>query len=131
VKDVCELMNLAADHIEQHPEQYNFTAGDVHRGGSPQCMLTRMGNIAGMREGTNCDSVSQELLGVDHHSFYAQISATAGMRWGPVVSSCMESECVTLVNDPARVPAAMRALAPQYRGIPIAVRDFFKQTEVA
>lgn len=112
--NIDEAINKAADHIEQHPNLYDFSQGAVpylpeHRA----CMLARIGQMAGMVRGINCDVVSRQILGMEASDFYNLIALSGSPGYS---------------SDPAPVPAAMRKVATHYKGIPLGVRQIFRET---
>jgi hypothetical protein len=120
---VSELINAAADHIAHNPVDYDFKHGGIDRRGAPMCMLARMGDIAGMAEGLGCETIARELLGASPEQFYSAICASMGLSWHSSFGN-------SIVYQASVVPAAMRAIASRYEGIPVVIRDIFKQQAV-
>lgn len=119
--NIDEAINKAADHIEQHPDRYDFTQGMVMPGYQAciyqACMLARIGEMAGMPALTGHDRVAYEVLGISANEFYHQIAQASRTR-----------------NDPCRdtksIPQAMRTVAKHYAGIPLSVRQLFEEPSV-
>ncbi len=111
--NIDEAINKAADHIERNPQHYSFGQGQVIRG-HRACMLARIGEMAGMLEGTGHDVVAQRLLGMGPNEFYSQIAQVTPLDG----------------TDPVRnvrtIPKAMRMVAKQFIGIPVNVREIFE-----
>jgi hypothetical protein len=115
--DTFEALNRAADHIEEYPSLYNFNQGHVMTPGFQHCMLARLGQISGVAYGTWCNEVSHRILGMGANDFYDAID-TRMKRGGR--------------RDKAQdVAPAMRKLAKEYKGIPLAVKEIFKSKEIA
>jgi hypothetical protein len=114
---MSDVINRAADSIEQHPERYNF--GSPLVSDNPriaQCMLGRIGQVAGVRAGTHVNYVAAELLKIPASTFYQQVEMHAGSG-----EAC---------HNALLVPKAMRSIAKRYRGIPLVVSEIFDVNKV-
>lgn len=125
--NISEALNAAADHIEQHPEKYNFREGYVPSDpGYQACMLGRLGLIAGgVRRLTNVTEVAQRILGTHAEEFYKEIFAHIpdSERKLPTINN-------NDLDDAAKVAPAMRKVAQRYQGIPGDVLALFAKGEV-
>ncbi len=123
-----EMIMATAEHIERHPEAYNFGQGYViqdakARYGSqwrgnpdgdavPHCMLARMGQLAGARNGVPCDAIAVAVLAITPQSLYEFIDGAAGNK--------------TCAQNAAR---GLRHFAKRYEGIPGEVLAIFNTLE--
>lgn len=111
--NISQALCAAADHIERHPDSYNFNlaiVSDEKMG----CMLGHFGRIAGLQAGLSVDTVALAVLDTRASDFYEDICAAAGRSGSP------ES-----VINARIVPDAMREVAKKYEGIPQDVREIF------
>ena len=121
--DTCDLINRTADHIEKFPQLYDFDQGVVTHPMKTHCMLSRMGQLAGIQQGVGCSIIAAEILKVDPRYFYADIVRAAGSRRLDAFGHIVDRE---IVGDPRLVPAALRKVAEKYRGIPVSIQAIFK-----
>lgn len=100
--DAYALLHAAANHIEQHPDLYNFKNGlNAHKS---RCMLGRIAAIANLKY-LDANSVAAHILGIGPEQFFNRITAYIGMA-GEASESCL--------YRPHLVVPAMRRLAEDY-----------------
>lgn len=72
--NIKELYLKTADHIEQHPEEYDFDKYIVPTCGSPGCILALMGMLSGIKPLTRINTVAKTLLSLQScGTFYRQM----------------------------------------------------------
>ena len=72
---------LAADHIEQHPELYDFFKPTVPACGTPGCLLGWISHFAGSKRTLFCD-VARDFFGYsDASKFYNEMDRVAESGW--------------------------------------------------
>jgi hypothetical protein len=125
--NVDEAIRRAADHIERYPEHYEFMQGmvinDRKFGHDNACMLSRIGQMAGMRHGLTHNAVARRLMQTTAQLFYEDIGfATCGpSQYGP--GHLMRyAQLQGALHNTKTIPTAMRVVAKKYVGIPISVR---------
>jgi len=123
--NISEALCAAADHIEQHPEKYDFRESYIPPPGFCACMLGRLGLIAGVRYGTNVDDIARRILGKSGEEFYKQVFELIPERQ----RSMLTLNRVDL-EDAKKVAPAMRTIAQEYKGIPDDVLALFAKGEV-
>jgi hypothetical protein len=112
--NISEALCAAAEHIERHPESYNFNLAIVS-GKEMGCMLGHFGRVAGLPAGLPVDTVALTVLGIPAGAFYDDIYKAASNCGGINVVTCAPL-----------VPNAMREVAKKYQGIPEDVRAIFE-----
>lgn len=115
--NIADALNKTADHIALNPERYDFNQGMVLGEGDeliPACMLARLGQVLGMKRGTNCDVVSRVVLGITANEFYERMLEAAD-----------HPGYTPLLHVGTIMAPALRKLATKYEGIPAEVRAIF------
>lgn len=137
-----DAIMAAADHIERFPASYNFCAGMVPRGptyendvvkeafgpgGYPCCMLARIGCYIDERY-MDYGNVASHALRLAPDTFYRRIAHITARQAGadPELVWPYPFGSDRPLKDPKTVPAAMRAYAREYHGIPAAVKQIFE-----
>lgn len=82
-----DALNKAADHIEQHPRDFNFLSAKIPESlGTKACALGWIGYFAGAREGYAI-GVGVEVLGHECE-FFQSITDLAGSGWMSKPEQC-------------------------------------------
>jgi hypothetical protein len=120
-----DALNAAADHIEAHPDTYDFHQGMVRADPrSYACMLAHVGRIAGARPGMDHYTISLDILGVRPQQFYERIGNALPYR---------AKGAYTSYGNPADAKltaAAMRKVATKYYGIPAGIKKIFARKRI-
>ena len=70
-----KALNDVANHIEQHPERFNFWASKTPKIDGTGCVLAWLNHFTGVsQEVLGLDAVSRRVLGVDSGEFYYRMN---------------------------------------------------------
>jgi hypothetical protein len=123
-----EAIMAAADHIEKHPDRYDFFQGLVGpesqyvAGVTGCCALARIGQFLGMEKYTSHGEVAEALGLTAAFDFYLSIHSIMGPK--PMF------DAADAMQDKGRMPAALRTYAQRFKPpmpkIPESVRSIFE-----
>jgi hypothetical protein len=117
--NISEALCAAADHIERHPESYQFMEGSIPCDGAQGCMLGFFGRYAGLPVGLDVGYVAWAVLGQDPSEFYNEVHSASGAGHPRNLGD-------SVVYDKKLVAPAMRTVAKKYEGVPQEVREIFE-----
>jgi hypothetical protein len=90
---VHDAILLAADHIEQYPEEFNFHQSDIPSGkhcGSPGCALGWIATFSGGIEAHASIASAAEAMGTNDWDFYARMDELVGEEWSDEPALCAQ-----------------------------------------
>lgn len=132
-----DALMRAADHIEEHPEKYDFGVSTVYRdgeGGDRLCMLGRIGQIADVHVHENVNFVAMDFLKVpDASIFYERIWDLMGRPAEGTRALCRPHSCAAAMRQYAdayhEADGSVKKDVPVRReGIPVEVCELFQPT---
>jgi len=134
--NVYEVINKAADHIEQYPERFDFWTVYPPKGPEEKgCAIAWIGYFAGANSRELC-SIAREVLGVSDGEFYYRmhdVSPHRSWNWRYDTALCAAAlRQYAEVYHHAEKPKVVPPLAeptPRRTGIPAAIKAFFTTKE--
>ncbi|MEE8382692.1 MAG: hypothetical protein V3R78_12545 [Thermodesulfobacteriota bacterium] len=69
-----KICRLTADYIDNHPDEYSYSAIRVPDCGSPGCVIGLAGMIRGISIGEHVGSSCEEILGINDFELYEKMS---------------------------------------------------------